>query len=128
MDELKPAAWLYEPKVQRKPGRHLIRGCYTTEPTAEQLEVAELDGDKYSPLYDAATVDRLRREVESLRADAERLDAIESGSYSIERELEGDWEIRHPRRYGASVHVATSTTLRAAIDAARKAPHTKETT
>jgi hypothetical protein len=48
----RPRAWLLEPKKQRYPDRYLIRGCYTTEPTKEQLEIAELDGDRYVPLYE----------------------------------------------------------------------------
>lgn len=54
LPEGKPRAWLQEPKVQRIPGRHLIRGVRTIEPTEEDRQFAELDGDLLVPLYDEA--------------------------------------------------------------------------
>ena len=55
--EVKPRAWLREPKVQRLPGRHLVRGVSVVEPTAEERECAELDGDMIIPLYDKMALD-----------------------------------------------------------------------
>ena len=46
-----PVAWLLRPKVQRHPGKTIIRGAYTVEPSAEQMEIAEADNDEYLPLY-----------------------------------------------------------------------------
>jgi hypothetical protein len=48
---VRPRAWLREPKVQRHIGRHLVRGVSVTEPTAEEREFADLDGDVLVPLY-----------------------------------------------------------------------------
>jgi hypothetical protein len=55
--EVRPRAWLREPKVQRHIGRHLVRGVSVAEPTAEEREFAELDGDQLIPLYDQAAID-----------------------------------------------------------------------
>jgi hypothetical protein len=52
----KPHAWLLEPKIQRNPGRHLVRGYRSTEPTAQDIELAELDGDYFIPLYEQAAL------------------------------------------------------------------------
>jgi hypothetical protein len=54
---VRPRAWLREPKVQRHVGRHLVRGVSVAEPTAEEREFAELDGDQLIPLYDQAAID-----------------------------------------------------------------------
>lgn len=51
LDWGEPVAWLLEPKVQRNPDRHMIRGCYVGARTQQDFEFAELDGDKYTPLY-----------------------------------------------------------------------------
>ena len=56
MSEQKPRAWLQEPKVQPIAGRHFVRGVRTVEPTAEEYEFCELDGDVLLPLYDAAAL------------------------------------------------------------------------
>jgi len=53
----RPRAWLREPKVQRIPGRHLVRGVSAGEPSQEEREFAELDGDRLVPLYDQAALD-----------------------------------------------------------------------
>lgn len=50
--QVRPLAWLRKPKVQRHPGRHLVRGVTCAEPTAEEREFAELDGDMLVPLYE----------------------------------------------------------------------------
>jgi hypothetical protein len=54
---IKPRAWICEPKVQRHPARHLIRGVSAVEPTAEVREFGEIDGDQFVPLYDQAAID-----------------------------------------------------------------------
>jgi hypothetical protein len=57
MSTIKPSAWICQPKVQRHPERHLIRGVSALEPTAEEREFAEVDGDEFVPLYDQAALD-----------------------------------------------------------------------
>ena len=54
---VRPRAWLREPKVQRHPGRNLVRGVTITQPTPEEREFAELDGDALVPLYDQSALD-----------------------------------------------------------------------
>ena len=54
----KPRAWILEPKVQRHPPRHIIRNVSVVEPTQEQRELADLDGDVYVPIYE---IDHHRR-------------------------------------------------------------------
>jgi hypothetical protein len=51
--DAKPVAWLLRPKIQRHPERPLVRGIYTSEPTNEQRNIADLDGDEYIILYAA---------------------------------------------------------------------------
>jgi len=51
----KPCAWLLEPKVQRHPSKHLVRRVSVVAPTEEEREFAELDGDRFVPLYDRAS-------------------------------------------------------------------------
>jgi hypothetical protein len=74
---------------------------------------------------DADTIDRMRRENESLRADAERYrwlrddtDPDAEQPYAIKHETNSWGQWVNIWQYGAS--------LDAAIDSARKAPHTKE--
>ena len=70
LPEGKPRAWLQEPKVQRIPGRHFIRGVRTIEPTEEDRQFAELDGDLLVPLYDEA--ERQRCYMLGVAAERER--------------------------------------------------------
>lgn len=70
LPEGKPRAWLQEPKVQRIPGRYLIRGVRTIEPTEEDRQFAELDGDLLVPLYDEA--ERQRCYMLGVAAERER--------------------------------------------------------
>ena len=55
----------------------------------------------------------------ALRADAERLTAIELNGWIVERDIEGEWAIAAQRRYGEPIRKGEGMTLRAAIDAAR---------
>jgi len=48
---VRPRAWLLEPKEQRHPHKPIQRGCYTEEPSKEQQQIADLDGDRYVPMY-----------------------------------------------------------------------------
>ena len=48
---VEPVAWLLRPKMQRYPDRPMMRGIYMGARTAEELEVAAIDGDEYAPLY-----------------------------------------------------------------------------
>lgn len=82
---VRPRAWLREPKVQRHPGRHLVRGVTTIEPTAEDRQIAELDGDALVPLYGvaaiAAAVARERERCAKLCEDLDNDD--NSGEYRM---------------------------------------------
>ena len=60
---VRPRAWLREPKVQRHPGRHLVRGVTTVELPQEEREFAELDGDNLVPLYEERALRDDEREV-----------------------------------------------------------------
>jgi hypothetical protein len=60
-DALVPVAWLLRIKNPRNP-RFTVRGVYTIEPTQENREFADLDGDEYVPLYGPDTIERLTRE------------------------------------------------------------------
>jgi len=54
---VRPRAWMLEPKVQRHPDRYLIRGIRAVEPTVEEREFAEIDGDRFVPLFELTLED-----------------------------------------------------------------------
>ena len=70
----KPRAWILEPKVQRHPPRHIIREVSAVEPTQAQRELADLDGDRYVPLYEIgcrrASLEKLRHALLSKMCEA----------------------------------------------------------
>ena len=78
-DTLKPRAWLLEPKVQRHPGRHLIRSVRSFEPTEAERQNAELDGDVYVPLYslNAAVAAERERCIEAVEGN------FDGGGYGL---------------------------------------------
>lgn len=63
-----------------------------------------------------------RAELEAARKDAERLRAIVEHGWDITRDIEGDWQIKSPKRYGESVLLVEHPSLHLAIDAAMKEP------
>lgn len=67
---------------------------------------------------DAVELVRLRADTAALRRDAEAFRAIEAHSWHVERDIEGDWVVRAPRRYGRSILIAEGIRLRSAIEAA----------
>ena len=50
---MKPTAWKLE-SAPRPDGTRLVRACYTTEPTPEQVLIAEVEGDRYVPMVELA--------------------------------------------------------------------------
>jgi hypothetical protein len=88
-----PVAWLLRPiKPRHKP---FVRGIYSTKPTAEQYEMAALDGDEYIPLYYTQSV----------------ADAQDAGRYRWLKDKSG-FDIR------SLLDVGDFTSLNAHIDAA----------
>jgi hypothetical protein len=95
-----PVAWLLRPiKPRHKP---FVRGIYSTKPTAEQYEMAALDGDEYIPLYYTQSV----------------ADAQDAGRYRWLKDKSG-FDIR------SLLDVGDFTSLNAHIDAAMALDVTK---
>lgn len=65
--------------------------------------------------------DAARRERDAAVRDAERLRAINEHGWFVIQDIEGEWQIKAPRRYGAPVLIAESMSLFHAIDLAREA-------
>ena len=64
------------------------------------------------------TIATLTSKLAEAEKDAERLRAIAKHGWYIVRDIEGDWQVKSPRRYGAPVIVAEAMSLHLAIDAA----------
>lgn len=97
--------------------RLLMSGC-------EKHEKPNFDDLKGCLICERAARERAEAEAERLREDAAMLTAIERHGWVIGRDLEGDWEVGAPRRYGdprpLGAHSDLRTAITKAIDAARK--------